>query len=177
MRRDWTMKSIIPAALVEEASLATSACEHGWRTQRVANNFKDFAPNLERVLAIVRKEADIRKEAGGFASRYDALLDIYEPGLSSSKLDEVFGEVKTWLPGLIQRAQQFQACQPDAIMPTQVWDDTCDAVKDDGAGEEARMKAELNKKFFSENLQKELCIKIMEKVGEEDTCVGVVIET
>ena len=93
MRRDWDMKSIIPATLVEEASLATSKCEHGWRTQRPANNFSEFAPNLARVLDVVRKEADTRKAAGSFASRYDALLDIYEPGLTSSTLNSVFGEV------------------------------------------------------------------------------------
>jgi carboxypeptidase Taq len=42
---------------------------------------------------------------------YDALLDRYEPGMRSATLDVIFGDLKTWLPGLTQRAIARQAQQ------------------------------------------------------------------
>jgi carboxypeptidase Taq len=107
MKRVWQMSNILPAELVEEQSLAGSKCEHAWRTQRQTNNWHDFSTNLETVVELARKEAAIRAEATGL-SRYDALLDIYEPGMTTTELDSLFADVKSWLPSLIQQVREKQ---------------------------------------------------------------------
>ncbi|MGF1877905.1 carboxypeptidase M32 [Photobacterium frigidiphilum] len=107
MKRVWQMSNILPAELVEEQSLAGSKCEHAWRTQRQTNNWHDFSKNLETVVELARKEAAIRAEATGL-SRYDALLDIYEPGMTTAELDSLFADVKSWLPSLIQQVREKQ---------------------------------------------------------------------
>jgi carboxypeptidase Taq len=121
IKRRWQQATLLPEDLVMAQSLANSACEHAWREQRTNNDWQGFKANLANVVALAREEASIRA-ASAALSRYDAMLDIYEPGMSSSTLDVLFGEVKTWLPDFIVRAEALQATQklivPQGPFPT-----------------------------------------------------------
>ncbi|WP_087113393.1 carboxypeptidase M32 [Parendozoicomonas haliclonae] len=107
MHTHWQNENVLPEDLVRDKSLAGAKCEHAWRSQRPANDWEGFAANLKPVVELSRKEAEIRSQATG-VSRYDALLNLYEPGMTSAKLDEIFGDVKTWLPELITKVQAKQ---------------------------------------------------------------------
>ncbi len=110
MRRAWQQASLLPASLVEAKSIAGSRCEHAWRQQRPANDWQGFAANLKEVVRLSREEAEIRAQANG-CSRYDALLDIFEPGMTSAQLDRTFGDLKQWLPQLLQQIVDKQAAE------------------------------------------------------------------
>jgi carboxypeptidase Taq len=108
IRRDWHLANALPEDLVQRRKLATSACEHAWRTQRPANDWAGFLNNLKPLLAIVREEAALLSQQTGL-SKYDTMLDRYEPGMTTATLDRVFGDLRQWLPGLIQRVVDKQA--------------------------------------------------------------------
>ncbi|MBN1085816.1 carboxypeptidase M32 [Erwinia aphidicola] len=109
MQRAWQQASLLPASLVEAKSIVGSRCEHAWRSQRPNNDWQGFSANLKEVVKLSRQEAEIRAQANG-CSRYDALLDVFEPGMTSAKLDLTFADLKQWLPDLLQKivAQQSQ---------------------------------------------------------------------
>jgi carboxypeptidase Taq len=65
---------------VQRQQLATSRCEHAWRSQRPANDWRGFLENFRPVLQIAREEARLLADDSGLAP-YDALLDRYEPGV------------------------------------------------------------------------------------------------
>jgi len=111
MRRDWQTANLLPERLVQAQALAGSRCEHAWRTQRQQNDWAGFLHNFREVVALSREQAHILSQAQG-VSRYDALMDRYEPGTRSADIDRIFGDVKTWLPGLVQ---QVLAKQQDAL--------------------------------------------------------------
>jgi carboxypeptidase Taq len=115
IKRRWQQANQLPEELVMAQSLANSTCEHAWREQRKNNDWQGFKTNLKQVVELAREEAKIRAQ-GTTLSRYDALLDLYEPGMTCAKLDVLFGEVKTWLPEFIQRAADIQA-RTNLIMP------------------------------------------------------------
>lgn len=107
MKRRWQKATVIPETLVEALSLATSTCEHAWRSQRGTNDWAGFKPNLEKVILLVREQAQIRAAQSGM-SAYDSLLDLYEPGMTSAQLDHLFNDIKSWLPQLIQTVEETQ---------------------------------------------------------------------
>src|SRR5476649_485355 len=107
MRRQYQQSALLPESLVQEKSLAGARCEHAWRIQRKANDWEGFSENLREVVRLSRQEAKLRADAAGI-SRYDALLDMYEPGMTSKKLDVLFGDLKTWLPQLLQNVVEKQ---------------------------------------------------------------------
>ncbi|NWG73601.1 MAG: carboxypeptidase M32 [Rubrivivax sp.] len=111
MRRDWRLATALPESLVHRAQIASSRCEHAWRRQRPANDWAGFLPNLREVLAIAREEAAYLSDLTGM-SKYDALMDRHEPGMTSATLDRVFGDLRRWLPGLIQAVLERQAREP-----------------------------------------------------------------
>jgi len=111
IRREWRASNALPESLVQRQQMATSRCEHAWRSQRPANDWAGFLPNLKEVLALAREEATLLAEQTG-RSRYEALMDRYEPGLTTAQVDRVFGEVRQWLPGLIVKVLDRQAVEP-----------------------------------------------------------------
>jgi len=113
MQRAWRQATLLPASLVEAKSLAGSRCEHAWRSQRPANDWQGFSANLKEVVKLSREEAQLRADALG-VSRYDALLDVFEPGMTSAQLDNTFGDLKSWLPDLLQKAVARQQATPIA---------------------------------------------------------------
>nr|MBA2814401.1 carboxypeptidase M33 [Candidatus Pantoea persica] len=134
--RAWRQASLLPVSLVDAKSLAGSRCEHAWREQRPANDWQGFAANLKEVVCLSREEAQLRAEAAG-TSRYDALLDLYKSGMTSARLDETFGELKSWLPDLLQQV----------------------------VAKQAREKTEQPKGPFPDHAQRELGLSVMETLG------------
>jgi carboxypeptidase Taq len=107
MARQYQHAALLPESLVEAKSLAGAHCEHAWRRQRPANDWEGFVDNLREVVKLSREEATLRAEAAGI-SRYDSLLDLYEPGMTAHKLDGIFGDLKTWLPQLLHKVVEKQ---------------------------------------------------------------------
>lgn len=111
MRRQWRDATLLPADLVRAMSLAGSRCEHAWRSLRPANDWAAYLPLFEEVLNLSRQVASARADALGL-SRYDSLLEKYEPGMRSARLDTLFGSLKSWLPELITQVQNKQRNEP-----------------------------------------------------------------
>jgi carboxypeptidase Taq len=100
MTRQWRPANLLPASLVEAKSLAGTRCEHAWRTQRKANDWAGFLENWRPVVACARQEATLLAEATGL-SPYDALVDRFEPGMTSAIIEPIFADLKRWLPKLV----------------------------------------------------------------------------
>ena len=111
MQRVWRAANALPSALVEAKSRAISRCEHAWRSQRPANDWAGYLVNLREVVRLARQEARCLADGTGLAP-YDALMDQFEPGMRSVEVDRLFGDLRAWLPGLIQQVQARQAAEP-----------------------------------------------------------------
>jgi carboxypeptidase Taq len=111
MRRVWRLSNALPESLVQRQELANARCEHAWRTLRPANDWSGFLAEWREVVAIAREEAVLLAQYTGL-SKYDALMDRFEPGMTSAEVGRIFGAVRQWLPGLIDRVVQRQAAEP-----------------------------------------------------------------
>ncbi|MGP8305148.1 carboxypeptidase M32 [Vibrio sp. YIC-376] len=122
LKRNWQQANVLPEDLVQAKSLAGSKCEHAWRTQRGQNDWQGFEKNWAEVVKLSQEEAQIRAEVTGL-SAYDAMLDIYEPGTTTESLDQLFSDVKSWLPEMIDQAIEKQSTEkyiePQGIFPSE----------------------------------------------------------
>ena len=107
MRRDWRDANALPEALVEAKTLAGAKCEHAWRSQRPANDWRGFLGNFRDVVRLAREEAQLLAADTGL-TRYDALMDRFEPGVRAADIDRIFADVRLWLPDLVARVQAKQ---------------------------------------------------------------------
>jgi len=115
IRRVWTVDTALPADLVEASSKAVSACEMRWRQARADSDFAGLLPYLAEVLNLQRQIGKAKGEKLGL-SPYDALLNDYEPGGRSAKIDALFDDLAAFLPGFTREAMAVQARRP--ALPT-----------------------------------------------------------
>jgi len=110
IRRGYLRATSLPQELVEAQSRAHLRCEQAWRTQRAHNDWEGHRPLLEEVFRLKREEAAVLSERLG-VGLYDALMDAYEPGMQSERLDRIFTPLEATLPALIEQVIARQASE------------------------------------------------------------------
>jgi carboxypeptidase Taq len=96
----YSLNRKIPNEFIGRKEKALSLSYNKWVKARNAEDFALFSPSLEEIVALVREEASYIKEVG--CSSYDALLNIYEEGMTSKKLDEIFKELEPKLVEMVK---------------------------------------------------------------------------
>jgi carboxypeptidase Taq len=97
-RRDYQQQVKIPADLVADIARAGATARPYWEKARSDNQFSLFAPYLETNVELNRRLAD----ALGYDKRpYDALIDLFEPDLTTSQLEAIFDELKMAIVPLV----------------------------------------------------------------------------
>jgi carboxypeptidase Taq len=102
VRRGYNRMAKLPRTLVEEMARTNAGSIEAWVKARRQNDFASFAPWLQRTLNLQREVAD---RVGFTETRYDALLDEYEPGLTARKVESLFAPVREVSTTLLQRIQ------------------------------------------------------------------------
>ena len=102
MRRSYRRATALPPELVAALARASTEAEMIWREARARADFSLLRPALEEVLRLTREAAAAKAEALGLAP-YDALLEGYEPGLSSAEIDRLFAPLAAFLPDFLDR--------------------------------------------------------------------------
>jgi carboxypeptidase Taq len=94
LRREYDRERRIPRTLVEESARVTARASQVWSEARRRDEFAMFEPWVDRLFALAREEAD----AVGYAGvRYDALLDDYEPGMTTERVSALFARLESEL--------------------------------------------------------------------------------
>lgn len=98
IRRQYEKRSKLPKTLVEELAHTAVVGQAAWQEARKNNDYASFAPVLEKMVRLKCEQAD----ALGFAeTRYDALLDEFEPGELTSRVTKVLGALRDELVPLV----------------------------------------------------------------------------
>jgi carboxypeptidase Taq len=134
LRRDRDHAVRLPLAFVRRMALAEGRGSNTWRRAREENNFELYRPALEEVIAVKREEADLLGYEG---ERYDALLDLYEPGMRVKRLEPLLAALRSELGTLLARIVDAGPLDPapfeGRIFPDpQQWDLTMRMLADVG---------------------------------------------
>lgn len=99
-RRDYDRHRQVPVELAAELAQASAEGQDVWERAREDDDFAAFVPALKRNVELARAYAACFE--GEFARPYDALLADYDYGLTSERITEVFSELTTALPPLVE---------------------------------------------------------------------------
>ncbi|MCA9303716.1 MAG: carboxypeptidase M32 [Phycisphaerales bacterium] len=100
MRRDYDLATKLPGDLVAALAQAQSETQEIWKHARANNDFKSFAPALDKVMKLTREKASCYGVPAG-GELYDALLNEYEPGATAAEIEAVFTPLGQRLSALI----------------------------------------------------------------------------
>ena len=102
MRKELIRALKVPHELIGALAKETTLAHSVWIAARKDNDFEQFLPQFTKVLKLRREEADaIRQDTD--LSRYDALLQDYEPDLKSDYIDIIFDTLRPVLVDLRSR--------------------------------------------------------------------------
>src|SRR6059036_4146358 len=87
VKRELDFYQKIPAELLEELQKTTVEASVPWREARKKSDFQIFQPHLEKITDLKRKQAEYLNSS---AHPYNALLDLFEEGLTIDDLDRIF---------------------------------------------------------------------------------------
>src|ERR687887_2242729 len=91
LRRDRGRALRLPPEFVRRAAMVRARGVNAWHLARQEGDFGLYREALEDVVALKRDEADLLGHDG---ERYDALLDIYEPGLRVARIEQLLAALR-----------------------------------------------------------------------------------
>lgn len=107
--KEYERNRRIPPELYREYVVLTSQAEAFWEEAKAKNDFPGFRPYLERIIDYTNRFIDLWGVKG---TRYDTLLDQYEPGMTTAELDRLFGFLRDRLVPLVSAIAESPA-KPD----------------------------------------------------------------
>ena len=111
-RDSYNKATKLPTEFVAEMAKHKSKSQISWTEARAKNDFSLFRDDLVKMVEMSRKKADYL----GFQEvRYDALLDLYESGLTVSKVDPLFAELRNNVAPLVKKVVE------NGKMPEMSW--------------------------------------------------------
>ena len=99
-RDSYNKATKLPTDFVAEMAMHKSKSQISWTRARAENDFSIFRDDLVKMVEMSRQKADY---LGYDNVRYDALLDLYESGLTVSKVDPLFIGLRENVAPLVKR--------------------------------------------------------------------------
>ena len=110
LKKNYYITKKIPQDVYKEYVTEISNAQSVWEEAKKNNDFNMFKPHLKKIIEF--KKEFIKDWGCEGKNKYDALLDLYEPGITVEKLDEVFSEVKDAIIKLLKEIEKSNV-KPD----------------------------------------------------------------
>ena len=97
IKRNYQKACKIPPELSAAIARTTSKAHSIWASARENEEVAEYLPILTEIINLKRKKAEALAET---STHYDALVDEYEPGMSTTDISMMFEELRPTLVGL-----------------------------------------------------------------------------
>ncbi len=102
IRKRYDEQTKLPEELVVETAKQSAIAIDIWKKAKAAKDFSVFKPELEKLLGLRRQAAEILMEVKDTKTPYDALIDIFEPKMTSDLIAKVFTDLKEGLAAVLK---------------------------------------------------------------------------
>jgi carboxypeptidase Taq len=106
VKKQYDEQTKIPEELVAAIAKQRAITTDIWKKAKAARNFAMFKPELEKLVDLKKKAAEILMEVKQTRTPYDALIDIFEPKMTTETITKVFNELKEGLVSLLRKCQE-----------------------------------------------------------------------
>jgi len=103
IRKNYDEQTKLPEELVVEIARQEAIAIDVWKKAKAAKNFSMFKPELEKMFELKKKAAEILMQVKGTATPYDALIDVYEPKMTSDAIAEIFTSLRKGLVEVLNK--------------------------------------------------------------------------
>ncbi|NLP50997.1 carboxypeptidase M32 [Bacillus sp. RO1] len=101
-KKNYDRNKKVPANEYQEYVVLSTKAESVWEEAKEKSDFSLLQPYLEKLVAFNKKFIEYWGYEG---NKYNTLLDMYEPGITVGKLDEVFAKLKERIVPLVRNIE------------------------------------------------------------------------
>jgi carboxypeptidase Taq len=112
IKKHYDEQTKLPEELVVETSKQEAITIDTWKKSKAAKDFLKFKPELEKLVNLKKQAAEILMKVKETATPYDAMIDIFEPKMTSESISKVFKELREGLTSLLRKCEASTK-QPD----------------------------------------------------------------
>jgi carboxypeptidase Taq len=112
IKKQYDEQTKLPEELVAKIARQEAIAVNVWKKAKAAKSFSMFRPELEKLVELKKKAAEILMEVKETATPYDALIDIFEPKMTTKEITKVFDELREGLVSLLRKCEASKK-QPD----------------------------------------------------------------
>jgi carboxypeptidase Taq len=112
IKKNYDEQTALPENLVAEITKQQAITVNTWKKAKKAKSFIMLKPDLEKLVALSKQAAQILMQVKETATPYDALLDSYEPKMTTNAIAATFNKLQHGLAMLLEKIRNSQN-QPD----------------------------------------------------------------
>ena len=120
IKKEFEEQTKLPEKLVVEIAKQEAITTNTWKKAKASKNYKLLKPELEKLMELEKEAALILKDVKQTKTSYDALIDIYEPKMSSETIAKIFNELKNGLIKLIDKCISSNVKMDESILRRRV---------------------------------------------------------
>lgn len=112
IQKRYDEQTKLPEELIAEIAKQQALTIDVWKKAKAAKKYAMFRPELEKLVELQKKAAEILMKVKKTATPYDALLDIYEHKMTAKAISKIFDELREGLVKLLKKCESSPK-QPD----------------------------------------------------------------
>ena len=112
IKKGYDEQTKLPEELVVEISKQKALTIDTWKKAKAAKDFGKFKPELKKLFDLKKQSAEILMDVKETATPYDAMLDVFEPKITTQDVTKVFNELRTGLISVLKKCESSSK-QPD----------------------------------------------------------------
>ncbi|MBN2203339.1 MAG: carboxypeptidase M32 [Candidatus Aenigmarchaeota archaeon] len=105
IKKSYDERTKIPTELVEKIAKQRAVSVNVWKKAKKKQDYSMFRPELEKNIDLSKKLAEILMKVKDAKSLYDALLDDYEPKITTDAIAKIFSKLQNELRVIISKCE------------------------------------------------------------------------
>jgi carboxypeptidase Taq len=105
IKKNHDEQTKIPEELVAAIAKQKAISINVWKKAKAAKDFAMFRPELEKIVELTMKSAEILMKVKETETPYDALIDIFEPKMTAKSITRIFDELREGLVSTLKKCE------------------------------------------------------------------------
>ena len=101
IKKNYDEQTKLPTSLVTQIAKQEAVTVNIWKKAKATQNYSLFKPELEKLVSLNKKAAEILMKVKETKTPYDALIDIYEPKMTTEAITKTFADLQHGLVRLL----------------------------------------------------------------------------
>ena len=105
IKKNYDEQTKLPEKLVTETAKQQAITVNTWKKAKSQKNYDLLKPELQKLVNLNRKTAEILMKVKATTTPYDALIDIFEPKMTTAAITTIFNQLQKGLTTLLKKIQ------------------------------------------------------------------------